>query len=515
MILTKADFDRLGKTMAYWLKRWRRDPVAYVIECIGDTPTYQQAKALRKWRKHGKIAIRSGHGIGKSRLLAWVINCYLDCFKEKGKLCRIPITGPAYDQLKLTLWAEVCAVNESKPDFLKNNYEINTDLMYNKTDGKGWFAAIRTAREDKPDALQGFHSCLFVIDEGSGVPDSVFEVARGAMGDPESMAIMTGNPTRLRGYFYNAFNSRASIWHCLHFRSDETLYEKEYSYKYVNAFGDIVTITHRGRQTTAWVEEMKKEFGETSNAYKIRVKGDFASGKGDLVIPKEWMKNIFTRPFEKQVDRKRVLGADIARGGNDNSAIVIREGNHIIYIKEWHDPDLHRTRSIIKTAFDEFDCDKIVIDEIGVGAGVADELKAEGYPVIMITCSNTAPDSVTPCDIMRDYLWWEARQFIKKFPVLILDTACKHELAEDLIDELSCPTYGFTRRGAKIKVESKDDLKGRNIASPNLADAFCLSLVTDFNSKIKKRGKSGRDRRQEAHKRHWRRHSSSRNYKVI
>ena len=81
--------------MAFWLKRWYRDPLSYVIECIGDIPTHQQAEILKAFQHHNFVAVKSGHGIGKTRLEGWITNWWLDT-----RALRVPITGPAADQLK-------------------------------------------------------------------------------------------------------------------------------------------------------------------------------------------------------------------------------------------------------------------------------------------------------------------------------------------------------------------------------------------------------------------------------
>jgi len=46
---------------------------------------------------------------------------------------------------------------------------------------------------------------------------------------------------------------------------------------------------------------------------------------------------------------------------------------------------------------------------------------------------------------------------------------------EALISELTTPRRDFDKAG-RVKVESKDDLKKRDIMSPNLADAFIMAL---------------------------------------
>ena len=66
------------RAMCFWLKRWRRSPLAYVLEAVGDLPTHQQAEILKSFEHHNFVAVKSGHGIGKSRLVGWLVNWWLD-----------------------------------------------------------------------------------------------------------------------------------------------------------------------------------------------------------------------------------------------------------------------------------------------------------------------------------------------------------------------------------------------------------------------------------------------------
>ena len=67
-----------------------------------------------------------------------------------------------------------------------------------KSSPKESFIVSRTARVDRPEAFQGFHSenMLFLVDEASGVEDIIFEVGAGAMSTTGAKTILTGNPTR-------------------------------------------------------------------------------------------------------------------------------------------------------------------------------------------------------------------------------------------------------------------------------------------------------------------------------
>lgn len=480
MIITEKQIVDLRKQTAFWLKRWYNDPVAYSIEHLKIIPTYQQAEILRALQKYKFVAVRSGHGIGKSKIAAIAINWYLDTHTEPGELTRVPITGAGGSQLESTLWAEVNAVNTRKWATIAKQYTISSERMYLNENPKGCFAVLRTPRIDNPDALQGFHKCFFVIDEGSGVPDEVFEVARGAMGDEGSYGLMMGNPTRLEGYFYNVFHNARSVWHTLHFSSLSSLAEQEYSYQYVNPMGEIVTINHRGRQTTKWINDMREEFGENSNAFKIRVLGEFALGEGDQVIEQTWLKDVFiNRDRDENKHHPKIMGVDVARTGNDFSAVCIRQNDQILFIAEWHGADTVLTRRKVELIQSEWKCAAIGIDTIGVGGGLYDELRALGYPVYSVDVNQAAPEpNLAKCKTMRDHLWWKAREFFRTHTVRF--NGNEHsDVWRKLQKELIAPRY--TVKTGKLIVESKDDMKKRGAKSPNLADALNNTFLRDSN----------------------------------
>lgn len=479
-MITPQEIEFAQKNLLFWLRRWYRYPLGYVIECIGDVPTHQQAMILKAFEHHNFVAVKSGHGIGKSKLTGWLVNWWLD---TRGK--RAPITGAGGDQLSDIIWPEVIMTNDRKWPWLSKQYEKTTEELRQKKNRELAKAVLRTARADNDDALQGFHDCMFFIDEGSGVRDGIFEVASGAMGDPGAYGFMDGNPTKLSGYMYNIFH-KPTFWYTLSFSSEDSLAEKEYSYSYIDPLGNIRIITTHGRQTMQWIENMRKEYGLNSNAYRVRVLGQFANMGKDQVIDSAWLDKITQGERLGNRSAKRRMGLDPAWTGDDDTGVVIREGDEILHIESWHGFDLVDTFNRAKLLFDEWDCDAIHIDAIGVGAGVHDmfahavwEKKGVlGYPVIKVMASDSAPvDRDGVCNKMRDWLWWKSRRF---FRTRVVKYRGPHENPEflKLKNELAAPTYKIMPNGS-IQVESKDDLKKRGVMSPNVADALNLTFYGD------------------------------------
>lgn len=480
MILTPKDYEHIKKGLAFWLKRWEHNPLAYVLECVGDTPTHQQAKILKALPIHKFVAIKSGHGIGKTKLISWLESWWGDTRIRK----RCVITGAGGEAIKDTIWPEVAATNEKKWAFLGGRWQITTKKKYNIEVDDGWFAVLRTASKDNPQALAGFHDCFFIIDEASAVVEEVFEVAKGAMGDPHNYGIMTGNPTKTSGYFFRTFQKDGS-WHTMTFSSLDSMYEKEYSYDYVDPLGDIKTITVKGRQTEKWVKDMIADYGENSNIFKYRVLGLFASGDDDLIIEEDWLKNVFLESKIRDKSRKRIMGVDVGYTGNDDSAIVIRQGDDIIYVDSWHGKDTVITTQKVKAAFETFRCDSIYVDPIGVGAGVYDNLYHDGFPVKACDVREAVPKEwnmnpkVTQCKLLRDWLWWQARLFFNQRPVRFHGSE-HNEKWLMLRDEMCQPTYCYEKKA--VVVESKEKMKDRGLQSPNLADALNMTLMEDWKT---------------------------------
>jgi hypothetical protein len=482
-MITPDEVHKVQDDLCFLLRRWYRSPLAYVIEHIGDIPTHQQAQILKAFEHHNFVAVKSGHGIGKSKLTGWLVNWWLD---TRGK--RAPITGAGGDQLSDIVWPEVIMVNDRKWEWIARQYEKTTEELRLIRAREICKAVLRTARMDNDDALQGFHDCMFFIDEASGVRDGIFEVASGAMGDPGAFGFMTGNPTRTSGYMFDVFHKK-SRWYTMSFSSEASLAEKLYSYSYVDMLGNIKVISTHGRQTSKWVEDMRTDYGENSNAYKVRVLGEFATLGRDQVVEDKYVLNSsqgFVHPATLRSKRRfmRRLGIDPAWTGDDDTGVVIREGDTILHVESWHGFDLVESFQRAKLLFDEWDCDYIHVDTVGVGAGLhdmflhADYRGRHGYPVIRVHSSESSPeDQDGQCAKLRDWLWWKCRKFFRTRTVKFAGTLDVGDWRQ-LRDEICAPTYKIAN--GKIKVEDKDEMKKRGIRSPNLADALNLTFFRDY-----------------------------------
>ena len=428
-----------------------QDPVAFVRGIIGVEPEDWQRKALEAVRDNDRVAIRSGHGIGKTAFLSWLILWWLTTRTP----ARIACTANTASQLSDILWAEVQKWYRKLPEGFQKVLDVKTDRI--DVVGADNFAVARTARRENPEALQGFHSpnMLFLIDEASGVDDLIFEVGEGAMSTDGAKTVMTGNPTRTSGYFYDAFNKVADRWFTMKVASGDS--------------------TQVGKN---FIEDMKAKYGEESNIFRVRVLGEWPEADDDVIIPMYLLQSAVERKQEAAETTPVVWGLDVARFGSDRTALCKRKGNVVVEpVKTWRNKDLMELCGIILNEYETTRWSErpleILVDSIGIGAGVVDRLQELDLPArgINVAESSAMRDKYSR---LRDELWFSAKEWFET-------KECSIPEQEELISDLSKPRFKFTSNG-KLKVESKDEMRKRGMNSPDLADAFCLTFASNASA---------------------------------
>jgi len=236
-----------------------------------------------------------------------------------------------------------------------------------------------------------------------------------------------------------------------------------------------VACTDSSQATDKYVQQMEDKWGKDSNVYSVRVLGEFPKDDDDCVIPRSLMESAIDRDIVVPGDDKTVWGLDVARFGSDKSALCVRKGRGIVgKIETWQGKDTMQIAGIIKAKYDKvrnFPPEKpseIMVDSIGIGAGVVDRLREMGLPARGVNVAESASVD-TLYSRLRDELWFRARDFFDKKDVTMIND-------EDFIEEMCAVKYAYTSLG-KLKVESKDEMKKRGLPSPDLADAFCLTLA--------------------------------------
>lgn len=433
------------------MQRYMNDPVRFAREVVGVEPDPWQIEFLEAVadKDTRRISVRSGHGVGKSTGAAMAAVWHV--------LMRSPsktvITAPTSAQLFDALFAEMKTIAKNlKPPF-SELLEIKSDRIELKGKNESTFISCRTSRQEQPEALAGVHSdhVLLMADEASGIPESVFEAASGSMSGHSATTVLTGNPTRNTGFFYDTHHRLKEFWTTMH-----------------------VSCMESPRVSDDFINDMKIRYGEDSPAYHVRVLGNFPPSEEDTVIPVSFVDHAMQNKVEVAETTTAIWGLDVARKGGDSSVLCRRQGPLIHPLTVWRGLDLMQLTGAVKAEYDLVSPSRrpveIIVDSNGFGAGVLDRLRELELPARGLNVSESSSSKQTYLNL-RAELWFKTKAWLAGMDV---------QLPNDdlLFAELVAPRYFFTSSG-KIQVESKDAMKRRKIASPDRADAVCLCLATD------------------------------------
>lgn len=439
-------------------------PVLCVRDVWGANPDPWQERVLRAYgRGERRISIRSCHGPGKTAVAAWIINHQL--------LTRYPqktvATAPTSAQLFDGLFSEVVFWHKKLPEPLQMLFEVKSDRVELRAAKEASFFSARTARAETPEALQGIHSdhVLLVVDEASGVPEQIFQAGQGSMSGETATTLLLSNPTRTTGYFSRTHNDLRDEWVTEH-----------------------VSYKDSTRVSADFVRGLIRTWGEDSDEFRVRALGEFPKADLNTLIPAEFVDSARERDVVVPANALEVWGLDVARFGDDWNALVRRNKLAVMpTVEKWSGIDLMQTAGRVKAAYDACPShqrpEEILVDEIGLGAGVVDRLMELKLPVRGINVSETAA-MTDKYRNLRTELWFKAREWLGSKNHRLPKVECCGKPGKDrcvhdeLADELKGPRYGYTSTG-KMLVEPKADMKRRGLKSPNIADALMLTFASE------------------------------------
>lgn len=391
-------------------------------------------------------AIASGHGIGKSTFISWVIIWLMSTRRH----CRGIVTANTQNQLEGKTWAELSkwwnlAINK---DWFK--YSATKFYCVLETDGeKNWMFECVPWSEDRPEAFAGLHNAgsavAMIYDEASAIADKIWEVSEGAMTDGEPFWFAFGNPTKNTGRFRECFGKFRHRWRNRHIDSR------------------TVRITNK-EQIRKWIED----HGLESDFVKVRVRGLFPSAGDKQFIPVNLVEDAQSRELVEDRGAALVMGVDVSRGGSANNVVRFRSGRDARSIKpvRWSSRDATYTVNRIAELIDKWNPDAVFMDGGGVGGPMIDMLRQKRYKVIEVQFGGKA-DEDTRFANKRAEMWHRGRDW--------LGTGCIEDGTE-LRDDLIGVEYSFDKSD-RLLLESKEKMEGRGLASPDDGDALMITFA--------------------------------------
>lgn len=402
-----------------------------------------------------RIAVASGHGIGKSSLVSMIID-----WAMKMPDTKIVVTASTDKQLKTKTWPEV--EKWQKMSLTKDWFKVTATSIasLDPEHERTWRADAIPWNEEETESFAGLHNkgrrIVLIFDEASAIADKIWEVAEGALTDEHTQIIWLafGNPTRNTGRFKECFGRFKSRW--------------------ITYQIDSRTVEGTNKQE---LEDQVRAYGEDSDFVRVRVRGEFPRAGNMQFIPSDIVEKARKRePFHKVGD-PRIMGVDVARFGDDESVIAFRVGRDGCSTpwKTFRNIDTMELAARIVDEADHFKPDIIFVDEGGVGGGVVDRLNALRKPVVGVQFGSKA-DRTNMDESSIQYankvaeMWGGAKEWLKGGSI---------PDDPDLDGQLTGREYGHVIKDGvdKIMLEKKADMKKRGLSSPDRADALALTFA--------------------------------------
>ena len=403
-----------------------------------------------------RVAVASGHGIGKSALVAWIVLWALSTRPDT----RGVVTANTEGQLRTKTWPELAkwlALCANRHWF---TYTATSLHSANPGRDKTWRVDAITWSENNTEAIAGLHNkgkrAFALFDEASAIPEGVWETVEGALtdGGTELFWAAFGNPTRTTGRFRECFAGGR--------------FAHRWSPQQIDSRS--VSMTNKA-QIASWV----KDYGEDSDFVRVRVRGVFPRAGTLQFIDGERIAQAAARALEPDPTAPLVMGVDIARQGADHSVVRFRRGldARAIPAVRFRIPDLMQVASRVMEQVNAHNPDAVFVDGTGIGWGVVDRLSQLGCPNLVGVDFGGRADRTDGSDAAVRYANKRAEMwgFMKEW--------CKSGCLPDdreLLADLGAVDYGYDASDA-ILLERKDDMRRRGLASPDDGDALALTFA--------------------------------------
>lgn len=458
--------------------RWRDDPAAWVRDRLGEHVWSKQAQIMRAVAANKLVTVQSCHGVGKTHLASRLVLWFLDTHPVQDTM--VVTTAPTSHQVRAVLWRYIRAGHEAAgmPGFITQSavpeWKIDGTLV-----GYG-----RKPADHQQSAFQGQHAehMLVVLDEAGGIPKWLWDAADSLMTGDDQHLLAIGNPDDNSSHFHTVCTKEPG-WTRHHISAfDAPAFTGE----------TIPADMARKLVQREWVEDKQLRWGENNPLYQAKVLGQWTDSE-DSLIPLSWVLaanarwNAWDEAGRPPQPGRLVLGVDVARYGEDSTVIAHRQGDVIAQLDKLDKLDTTQTTARVRTALHGQPKALAIVDVIGVGAGVVDQLRALRVPVSPFNAAaGTKRRDATGewrFPNIRSASWWNLRE--------LLDPANDSQIAlppdDELTAELTIPKWDV-RAGGRLVVEDKDSIRKRLGRSTDSADAVVQAFWQERTPELDEQG---------------------------
>jgi hypothetical protein len=450
------------------LARYATDPVAFCVEVLHGQPWSVQREIMTAVRDHALVAVAGCNAAGKDWVLAALALWWA---YAKGGL--VLLTAARQMQA-----VEILMRKEVARAFTAGQLPgvLGVEALRH-LDGR---AAILTAVSNEASRLGGHHDeHVFVgITEMSGVEAWALEALLGCAMGAEDRVVAVGNPFASADTFRRMFRPD-SPW--------KTFNVSALSHPNITATEPPIP----GGPTAAGIERLARELGTGSGAYAARVLGQFPAANPEALIPLDWVLAAQDRwkAARPASAGETIFAVDVARYGAAETCVCIRRGDRVESFEVWGDTDLmDSVRRIVqlgqrwgvvppwqpgqpRTGYVKAR-GMIIVDTVGLGAGLADRLRELKFRTIEFNGGAKADRTLS------DTVEFQNARAAAYFSIRDALQAGRLQLPPDelLVDELTSIRHRDTPVG-RVALEDKADLVARLNRSCDRADALSMSCA--------------------------------------
>jgi phage terminase large subunit len=435
------------------------DPVFFAEHVLGVEPWSKQKEILRAVQHHNRIAVRSGHKVSKSHSMAVLALWWAITMPD----ARVALTSASFQQVVKILWREISGMYRKADLRVPLGGQLYRDPSSGLIFPNG--NEIFGFSTDQPERAAGISAAnlLYIVDEASGVQENVFEAMEGNMAAGAKM-VLTSNPTRMVGTFFDAFHSKSKYWKCIHISSRNS----------PNVTGERKIPGLAGPE---WIKEKAEEWGEGSPMFQVRVEGNFPGPGDNSVIGLALATEAKIRWANASTMGPLRIGVDVARYGEDETVIQPVRGFKALEPVTGLNMNGQQVAAKVMETIERLkrptdDKVYVKIDIIGLGAspadflGVMDRAKDSGVVVRPVNVANASDKPEIYADL-RSQLCFDLKEWFEAGGAISDD--------EKLIQEIVAATYELDAKGRNRVLGKKAERKllGR---SPDRRNALELAI---------------------------------------
>ena len=407
-------------------------------------------------------ATATGHGTGKTTLVAWIILWFMSVHTN----CAVKVTANTAEQLLGTTWRELSVWKDRA---LNGSWFTWTNrAFFVKGRASKWAARAVPWSAQKSQAFAGTHApdTLVIFDEASDIDDIIWEVAEGALTTANVVWMVFGNPTRNIGRFRECWRQFRHRWDTM----------------------EVDSRTAKAAKNKAFLNQQVEDYGEDSDIVRVRIRGMFPQYSNRQLISEDvvlravqefdrWYggRDVLRKALEEgpagvakfrfagDPDTPWILSIDVARDGPDQSVILLRVGRTAVVLAKFRGMTGPQLAYRVAEWIIGLKPDAVFLDNVGIGVSAYDQLVELGYDIIGVQAGANAIDARKYRN-RRTEMWFSGNEWLMHGGMILHD--------KDLVTDLSSPEYGYEKGKERQFLETKEDMRARNLPSPDCGDAL-------------------------------------------